>query len=53
MQPDYESMRMRIEELPICEEMKSDLCEGIDTCREFSVRHTKFSAIFYESLTFY
>ena len=36
-------MRIRIEELPISDEMKSDLCEGIDTCREFSVRHTKLN----------
>jgi len=38
MKPDYESMRMRIEELPVADEVKADLCEGIDTCKEFSVR---------------
>ena len=37
MQPDYDSIKERIEELPVSEEVKNDLCEGIEECKAFSV----------------
>ena len=37
-QPSYDSIKERIEALPVSDEMKTDLLEGVDTCRDFSVR---------------
>ena len=37
MQPNYESIRGRIHQLPVAASLKDDLLEGIEMCKEFSV----------------
>lgn len=37
MEPDYENMNDRIMRLPIAEELKQDMVDGISYCKKFSV----------------
>lgn len=37
MEPDYENMNDRIMRLPIAEELKQDMVDGITYCKKFSV----------------
>lgn len=36
MQPDYDSIKGRIQECPMDSAVKADLLEGVDTCKDFS-----------------
>lgn len=38
MQPDYEAIRGRIRDCPMDSAVKTDLLEGVDTCKDFSVK---------------
>lgn len=38
MKPDYESICRRVEKLPVADEVKIDLCFGVDSCKKFSVK---------------
>lgn len=40
MEPDYENMNDRVMRLPIAEELKQDMVDGITYCKKFSVRFT-------------
>lgn len=37
MEPDYENMNDRVMRLPIAEELKQDMVDGITYCKKFSV----------------
>ena len=37
MQPNFEAIRKRIDNMPLSSDLKSDLFDGIETCQQFSV----------------
>ncbi|XP_050433281.1 uncharacterized protein LOC126841074 [Adelges cooleyi] len=37
MEPDYENMNERVRRLPIAEELKQDMIDGIEYCKQFSL----------------
>jgi len=37
MEPDYENMNDRVMRLPIADELKQDMVDGITYCKKFSV----------------
>ncbi len=45
MQPNFEAIRERIDKMPLTSELKTDFFEGIETCKEFSVRDVKISML--------
>lgn len=42
MEPDYENMNDRVMRLPISEELKQDMVDGINYCKKFSVSALRF-----------
>lgn len=37
MQPQYDNIRKRIDDLPVNAELKTDLIESVEVCQQFSV----------------
>lgn len=45
MQPNFEAIRERIDKMPLTSELKTDFFEGIETCKEFSVRNVNVNFV--------
>ena len=51
MQPNFEAIRKRIDNMPLSSDLKSDLFDGIETCQQFSVM--QFFLLFFYINAFY
>ena len=37
MEPDYERIIRRIKKLPVADDLKTEIIDGVDYCKQFSV----------------
>lgn len=37
MEPDYERIVRRIKKLPVADDLKTEIIDGVDYCKQFSV----------------